>query len=169
MVLIVIYLGTFFLFSFFTVYIESILTRLGILGVFFSGSFYTYSFTSGIGTGTFILLADTYSPVFLAILGGVGAGLADLSILFLFKEFNLNNELNLIKQEKWVKHKILKHKIFSSKIFLTVSGIIVLGSPAPDEIGIILIEKGNILSERYLFITAFIANALGIYLITSLF
>lgn len=160
------YIAVFYLFSFSKEIFENILESLSYLGVFISGIFYTYSFTGSIGTAYFYILKDSYPPIILAMLGGFGGALADISILKFLEKFNFENEIDMLAQEKFFEK--IKLKIFKSKIILTILGFLAIASPIPDEIGVLLIKKGKILSIKFLFLIGLFANALGIYIIASL-
>ena len=100
------------------------------------------------------------------MLGGFGGALADISILKFLEKFNFENEIDMLAQEKFFEK--IKLKIFKSKIILTILGFLAIASPIPDEIGVLLIKKGKILSIKFLFLIGLFANALGIYIIASL-
>ncbi|MFH1454899.1 MAG: hypothetical protein ABIF22_01095 [bacterium] len=168
-ILFITYTVVFFVFSFGQSYIEYLLSQLTLLGIFISGGMYTYSFTASIGTGSFIILAKSYSPLILSIIGGIGGGIADVSILKFLEKFRFSNELDDFSKEKWFVFICNKIPFITSKIFLNMAGIITIASPLPDELGVILIERGKYISAKYLFIIGVIANAVGIYILASLF
>ena len=168
-ILLAIYVVVFFTFSFSQIIIENILSKLSILGVFVSGVMYTYSFTASVGTGAFLILAKAYSPVLLAVIGGIGAGIADVSILKFLEKFGFSSEFDGFSKEGWFVSICNKMPFLTSRMFLNVVGIITLASPLPDELGVILIERGKYISAKYLFILGVIANAIGIYILASLF
>lgn len=165
--LLFIYILTIFIFSFLNPYLQKGIFSLGSFGVLIFGALYTYSFTGSVGTGAFILASNSYSPVFLAIVGGIGAGLADVSILRVLKKFGFTKELDKLSKEKAL-GKISKNNFFSSKFVNTLLGLLVIASPLPDEIGIIFVERGKLISEKHLFVVGVITNAIGIYILTSL-
>ncbi len=166
-ILLIVYIVVFFTFSFSQIIIENILSKLSILGIFISGAIYTYSFTASVGTGAFLILAKTYSPLLLSIIGGIDAALADVSILKLLEKFGFSNEFNNLSKERNFCYFCNKLPFLTSRIFLTIAGIITLASPLPDELGVILIERGKTISTKYLFILGVIANAVGIFILTS--
>ena len=168
-ILFITYTVVFFLFSFGQNFIEYILSKLSLFGIFVSGAMYTYSFTASIGTGSFIILAKSYSPILLGIIGGIGGGLADVSILKFLEKFRFSNELDIFSKEKWFVAICNRMPFLTSKIFLNIAGIIAIASPLPDELGVILIERGKYISAKYLFMIGVIANAVGIYILASLF
>ncbi|MEI6396803.1 MAG: hypothetical protein WCO48_01895 [Candidatus Taylorbacteria bacterium] len=168
-ILLAVYIVVFFTFSFSQIIIENILSTLSVLGIFISGAMYTYSFTASVGTGAFLILAKLYSPILLAIVGGIGAGIADVSILKFLERFGFSKELDSFSKEGWFVSICNKMPFLTSKTFLNIAGILTLASPLPDEIGVILIERGKSISPRYLFILGVVANAVGIYTITSIF
>jgi hypothetical protein len=164
--LLITYIIIFFIFSFAKDMFEFILENSSYIGIFFSGMLYTYSFTGGIGMASFLILNNYYSPIVLSLIGGVGASIADITILKFLQKFNFEDELNLLSKEN--NFKLLRFKILKNKIFLTLLGVITIASPLPDELGVLFISKGKILSLKYLFFIGLIANTIGIYLITNI-
>jgi hypothetical protein len=167
-ILFITYTIVFFIFSFGQNMIEYVLSKLSLFGILFSGGMYTYSFTASIGTGSFMILAKSYSPILLSIIGGIGGGLADISILKFIHKFQFSSELDAFSKEKWFIDICNKIPFLTSKIFLNIVGVITIASPLPDELGVILIERGKFISVKYLFIIGMIANAIGIYILTML-
>jgi hypothetical protein len=166
--ILIIYSLTFFVFSFFTLQIENLLTQLGVVGVALSGFLYTYSFTGSIGTGTFLLLSGKYSSVYLAFLGGIFAALADMSILKIFKTLKLKEEVNAFCAEPIFVSLVNKFTLLKNKFFVAFAGLFFLASPLPDEFGMIFLSKSKVISMKYIFIISFIANFVGIYLLTKI-
>ena len=168
LLLLCIYILTIFLFSFAGHYLEKILVNMGSVGIFISGLFYTYSFTGSIGTGAIILLAKTFDPLTIAVIGGIGAGIADISILRLIQKFGFLEELNHISKENFFIKLTKNVKFLTSKVFLTILGMITIASPLPDEIGVVLVNRGGLLSAKYFFGIAILLNGVGIYVIAIL-
>lgn len=166
-ILLLVYLVVFITFSFSQIILENILLKLSTLGIFISGAMYTYSFTASIGTGAFLILAKSYSPILLSIIGGIGAGLADVSILKFLEKFGFSDEFNNLSKEKSLCLLCNKVSFLTSRFFLTIAGIITLASPLPDELGVILIERGKSISSRHLFIIGVISNTIGIFILTK--
>ncbi len=162
------YIAAFFIFSHYQNFIENFVLNFSLGSVFIAGAMYTYAFTTSIGVGLFLILAKSYSGVFLAIVGSVFSGLADVSIFKLFHKVGLYNELDSVSEEKWFISLCSKLPFLTSKIFLSVAGVLTMISPLPDELAIILIERGKLISTKYLFIIGVVNNTIGILILTSL-
>ncbi len=164
--LLLVYMVVFYLFSFSQELFEAILTHLSYFGVFLSGALYTYSFTASIGTASFLILNNFYNPLTIALLGGLGAALADVSILRFLEKYNLDSEFKQLSQEKIFKK--IRFSFLRSRIFLTICGLLLIASPMPDELGILFISRGKIISIKHLFVVGLIANSIGIYVISMI-
>jgi len=167
LILLLTYLLAFFIFSFGQSLLKFLLSELSILGIFISGMMYSYAFTGGIATGSFIILVKSHSPILLSLIGGLGAGLSDVIIFKLLKKLKFTNELDNFSKEKIFITIHNKIPFITSKIFLNIAGIITLASPLPDELGVILIERGKHISFKYLFVLGLTANTLGIFILTN--
>lgn len=162
----IIYPITFFFISFIVPVVEKFLISLGYLGALVGGLMYSYSFTGSIGTIVFSVLGSSLNHIFTALIGGVAAAVSDITILKLFRKINFLKEFDHLVSEPWFRKLLSNFPLLKSKLFLTIIGLISIASPLPDELGIILIDRGKILSMRYLFIISIIANVIGIYTIT---
>lgn len=164
--LLLIYIIVFYIFSFSAEIFEVFLENLSYFGIFLSGALYTYAFTASIGTAAFLVLSNFYHPILIALIAGIGAAVADLSKLKFLEKFNFEDELKQLSREKLFR--IFRLRIFHSKLFLTICGLIAMGSPLPNELGILLISKGKMLSVKNLFIISLITNTVGVYIISIL-
>jgi hypothetical protein len=101
-----------------------------------------------------------------SLLAATGSMLADLTILRFFRG-NLHKEirslLNLIQKVKFVK--ILKNK--SSEKVKAFIGFGIIGSPLPDEIGILIMENNWLITSKNFLLFSFIANFSFILIITK--
>ncbi|MDQ5962195.1 MAG: hypothetical protein QG653_2 [Patescibacteria group bacterium] len=161
--LLFVYVCTFFLFSFLQAFFAEVLAGSSFAGMFISGAMYTYSFTGSIGTSAIVALSESHTPLTLAIFGGVGAGLADVSILRVLRRHGLSQELDSLSQEGAVARGLDSFSFLRSKLVVSLLGIIAIASPLPDELGVLLVERGKIIPVEYLFGVATLANGVGIY------
>jgi hypothetical protein len=141
---------------------------MGPGGILFAGFLYTYSFTGSIGATAFLVLAKSYPPLVLALFGAIGSTLADLSILRLFERYGFAKELNSLAKEKKVKSFFKCAPFLTSKVVLSILGILTIASPLPDELGIVLIERGKLFFGKYFLVLDFTANTIGILALTAL-
>lgn len=146
-------------------FFHNLLTPFGIAGVFIAGALYTYSFSSAAGAVLLLALAPYYSPGVIAVVGGLGAVAADLTI-FRFITHDLKKEVGRIAKSALV-CQIGAKAIFCKQWFRNALGFMILASPAPDELGIAMISTTKISKETFV-VLMFIADMVGIYLLVSL-
>jgi hypothetical protein len=138
--------------------------------VFLFGSLFTFGFTTPFAIGYF-LTYSTQNVLLNAIVGGVGAVIADLTIFKLIK-FSFMDEFNKLKREKRIKnirkmfdlHLPKKIKLYLSFIF---AGIII-ASPLPDEIGVSMLAGMTKIKVFQLAVLSFVFNSLGIAILLLL-
>lgn len=142
----------------------SFISSLGVSGVFISGIFYTYSFTSPPATALLLLLAKQNSVIFSAMLGGIGALLGDL-LIFSFIKYGFKDEIEKLRKENLIKRTSEALPKIIKKYVLPVLAIIAIASPLPDEIGVSLLAFYKKM-PIYIFIAiSYVANTLGILII----
>ena len=146
------------------------LGNLGYFGVFLGGILFAFGFTAPFSVGLFILLNPT--NIWLAgIIGGFGALISD-SLIFKFIKISFEDEFNRLKKTKTIKsigfmiHRSVGETI---KVYLMyVFAGILIASPLPDEIGVIMLAGLTKINFNVLAILSFILNTSGIFLILSL-
>src|SRR3989344_1307496 len=131
-----------------------------ILGSFLAGFFWTSVFTVAPATIALAEIAHANSILLVALFGAIGALLGDL-IIFRFVKNNLSEDIMYLiqknKKERWL-------AIFKLKIFRWLTpflGAIIIASPLPDEIGLMLlgISKTN---NKIMIPISFTFNFIGI-------
>lgn len=144
---------------------DEIFLKLGIVGIFITGTLYTYGFTGGLATFLIILIAKDNHPIFLAIIGGLGALTADLTIFRLIRN-GLNKEINHLARTRFFKAigswPVIKHRISRD-----ILGLLVIASPLPDEFGIAILSRDKLIGSKLFAVIAFLTNAIGIYIIAT--
>lgn len=127
-----------------------------------SGIFYTSFLTAPLSVILFVILAATTNIYLITLFGGLGAVIGDFVIVKFFRSiFSAFSFLRHVNSFIRVK-KILKS--FHLDIIGLVVGIILVASPFPDELGLILLGASS-LSYFKLTILSFILNSLGIFAI----
>jgi hypothetical protein len=101
----------------------------------------------------------------LALLGGLGATVADLTI-FKFMKGSIHKEVLKISHTPFIKFIVQSH-VARTKWLRNIAGFCIIASPLPDEIGIALISLTRMNEETFR-IVDFCANALGIYALAIL-
>ncbi|MBI4193260.1 MAG: hypothetical protein HY536_01390 [Candidatus Colwellbacteria bacterium] len=142
----------------------------GYLGAFVTGFFFSFSFTTALATANFYSLGQMFHPVGIALVGAVGAVVADITILKIVKG-TLLKELGEI--EEGVSRRIHLERfveLFHTKVFhafgLVLGGLIIL-SPLPDELGIAILAAYRLTPERLVPIS-YVLNATGIFFIAGI-
>lgn len=139
---------------------QSLFTKL--LLSFVSGVFYTSFLAAPLSVVLFVILAKTTSIYLIALFGGVGAVLGDLLIIkfirIIFKTFSFVTHIGLFKNFK------KKLQIYHLDLLSYVLGIIIIASPFPDELGLVLLGASK-LSYFKLAILTLIFNSVGILII----
>lgn len=137
----------------------------GIGGVFITGMMYATSFTAA--GAAFILPTFTfdYSPATIAIVGGLGTTLVDITLLHFIRS-DLKMELKRFSALPTIRGIRKALPLMKQKWFKNILGLTVIALPLPDEIGIAFMANSSI-SEANFRIIGFIVNVLGIYGLVS--
>lgn len=140
---------------------------MGYIYVFFFGCLFAFGFSTPIATGFFV----TFSPsnIFLtALIGGLGAMVSDL-LIFKFVKISFTDEFEALKKEKiFLKFRELfqvKWIMKIEKYLVFIFAGIVIASPMPDEIGIIMLAGFDQIDVKTLGILSFIFKMAGIYVL----
>lgn len=143
--------------------------RLGYLGILIGGMLFVSSFT--VTTGLIILakMAEFYPLWHIAIVAGIGAALADLT-LFEIVRTGLADEIRDLL--RWLDRKnyllrIIHHQKMPIWV-VPVCGAAIIASPLPDELGVSLLGLSTMPVYQFVLIT-FALNALGILSLVVLF
>ena len=141
-----------------------LLGAAGYIGAFFTGFFFVISFTVLPASAVLFVLAETYNPYMLALIGGLGSVLGDYVIYRFFRI-----EEDTIAEEITRNHRLLKKllKLRSIRWLSIIVGSLIIASPFPDEIGIVLLGITKLEMKKFLPLSFFL-NTLGIFLIVGL-
>lgn len=141
-----------------------LLKHAGIYAAVIIGFFYSISFTGGAAG---VMLSQVESqPILFTLLAAFGSACADLAILNILRT-GLKKEINQLMRicSRFRITKIL-NKVIHGHI-QTVVAFLIIGSPLPDEFGMILLRKNVSLSGWQLLTLCYVANALCIYTIIT--
>ena len=147
--------------------VENFISNLGVLndiGIFIAGMFFSFGFTAPFAAGFFIVL-NPQNILVAGIIGGIGAMISDL-LIFKFIIISFENELKSLKKEK-ISKKIegMANKTIGNKIMIYLMYVfagILIASPLPDEVGVILLAGLTKVKARVLAIVGFVLNTIGI-------
>lgn len=129
-----------------------------------AGVFYTSFLTAPIAVAMLVVLAEEGNPIIVALLGGLGAVLGDLIIIKLFREKFAKD----VKEVSYYFHLQLIDKTlrkFKLQFLIPLIGLIVIASPFPDELGLLMLGASK-LSYHKLFSLTYLLNTTGILFIT---
>jgi hypothetical protein len=135
--------------------------------VFAIGVMYSSVLTVAPATIGLIRLAESGTPIlFIALIGGVGAMLGDLTLFKIIKIDFVNRMTDWLKRQSNGTYKeLLASRFF--RFLLTTLGVIIIATPIPDEIGLALMGLGES-NVKFVAVFGFIFNALGILAIVTL-
>lgn len=135
---------------------------IGAVTAFLSGLLYTSFFTAPLSILLLVSIDPNANPYFLAAVAGLGAVLGDLIIIkvlkIIFAPFSFLNHQNSVKA---FKKQLEKYHL---NIISVLLGAIIVASPLPDELGLILLGFSG-LSYMKLAVLTFLLNGLGLLII----
>lgn len=144
--------------------LHALVEPFGIGGIFIAGALYTYGFTASAALFIIPAFLPDYSPIFIALVAGLGATLADITI-FKFMKGNLKKEIQSVARIPAVR-RTLNSRILRHPWSRALVGFLVISSPFPDEIGVAFLSMTR-MDESTFRIVSFGANILGVYLLAS--
>jgi len=140
------------------------LVFMGYFGTFLAGLLYPYALTSAAGTGILLILAKEQNILFAGVIAGIGALISDI-ILFLFVTHSFSDEVQKLSKEKVVRT-VNRWIPDSIRVYLlaTFAGLLI-ASPLPTEIGILLMTSIKNISFKKFIIIIYILHASAIFII----
>ncbi len=137
---------------------------MGYFGTFLSGLLYPYALTSAAGTGILLILAKEQNLLFAGLIAGIGALISDI-FLFFFVKHGFSDEVEKLSKEKivltvnrWIPDSIRGY------LLATLAGILI-ASPFPTEMGIMLMASKKNVSIKKFIILVFLLHASAIFII----
>ena len=140
------------------------LVFMGYFGTFLAGLLYPYALTSAAGTGILLILAKEQNLLLAGVIAGIGALISDI-ILFLFVKHGFSDEVQKLSKEKVVRT-VSRWIPDSVRVYLlaTFAGLLI-ASPLPTEIGIMLMASIKKISVKKFVIIVYILHASAIFII----
>lgn len=136
----------------------------GIGGIFLAGALYTYGFTASAALFIIPSFLPDYPVILIALVGGLGATLADITLFRLLKG-NLKAEIRQIARLPSVRS-VLRSGLLRTRSVRSLVGFLIIMSPLPDEIGVAFLSMTK-MNETTFRVVSFAANVLGVYLLAS--
>jgi hypothetical protein len=140
------------------------LVFMGYFGTFLAGLLYPYALTSAAGTGILLILAKEQNLLLAGVVAGIGALISDI-IIFFFVTHGFGDEVEKLSKETVVR--AVNRWIPSSvRVYLLVTfASILIASPLPTEIGIMLMTSIKNISIKKFVIIVYILHASAIFII----
>ncbi len=130
-----------------------------------AGVFYTSFLTCPISVGMLVVLARENNPLLTALLAGFGAVLGDFIIVKFFRE-KISSDLNKILRYLPAQKINGFLRRFRLDFLVPLLGAIIIASPLPDELGLIMLGISK-LKYREIALISYILNTAGILLIVA--
>ena len=137
---------------------------MGYFGTFLAGLLYPYALTSAAGTGILLILAKEQNLLLAGVIAVIGVLISDL-ILFLFVTHSFSDEVQKLSKEKVVR--TINRRIPNSirAYLLAIFACLLIASPLPTEIGILLMTSIRNISFKKFIIIIYILHASAIFII----
>lgn len=132
----------------------------GIFGAFFGGILYAFAFTASLATVIFINIPAHLPVILIAIAGGIGSALYDMMVFAFIRQQTSHGFLQTVREA------IHRRRPLPRWLSLVI-GIIILGSPLPDELAAGFFGFMNFSVKKFIALS-FVANTLGLYCIALL-
>lgn len=148
------------------------LSGYGYATVLVGGMLLSFGFTSAFGVAVLVSAAGEVHPLAGALVAAVGALAVDMAI-FSFVRFSFEEELRLIRATRVFVflHGILHHETVSERVrayvLWSLAGI-VIASPLPDEIGVLLVGGLTEIDGKRFAVLCYVLNAVGCFAILAL-
>jgi len=140
------------------------LVFMGYFGIFLAGLLYPFALTSAAGTGILLILAKEQNLLLAGVIAGIGVLISDI-FLFLFVTHSFSDELQKLSKETFVRT-INRWIPDSIRVYLlaTFAGLLI-ASPLPTEIGILLMTSIKNISFKKFIIIIYVLHASAIFII----
>jgi hypothetical protein len=140
------------------------LVFMGYFGTFLAGLLYPYALTSAAGTGILLILTKEQNILLAGGIAGIGVLISDI-ILFLFVTHSFSDEVQKLSKETVVRT-INRWIPDSIRVYLlaTFAGLLI-ASPLPTEIGILLMTSIKNISFKKFIIIIYVLHVSAIFII----
>lgn len=133
---------------------------LGYYGAFIAGFLSVSLFTAAAGVVILFELGQELDPLSVIAIATAGSVLADFIILHFFED-NIMHELRFLGKKIGLRFRVPRARRKMMRFVTGLVGIVIIGSPLPDELGITVMDVSHWSEGRIIIICAF-ANAIGI-------
>lgn len=137
---------------------------MGYFGTFLAGLLYPYALTSAAGTGILLILAREQNLLLAGVIAGIGALISDI-LLLLFVTHSFSDEVQMLSKETVVRT-VNRWIPESVRVYLLVTfACLLISSPLPTEIGILLLTSIRNISFKKCIIIIYILHVSAIFAI----
>jgi hypothetical protein len=144
--------------------LHNALVFMGYFGTFLAGLLYPYALTSAAGTGILLILAKEQNILLAAVIAGIGALISDI-LIFLFVKHGFGDEVQKLSKETVVQT-VNRWIPDSVRVYLLATlASVLIASPLPTEIGIMLMTAIKNMSVKKFIIIVYILHATAIFVI----
>jgi len=137
------------------------LILMGYFGTFLAGLLYPFALTSAAGTAILLIFAKEQNLILAGVTAGIGALISDI-IIFLFVKHGFGDEIQRFSKEtvvrtfnRWIPDSVRAY-------FLAILACILIASPLPTEIGIMLMASIKNISVKKFIIIVYALHASAI-------
>ncbi len=128
-----------------------------------AGVLFTSFLTSPLSVATIYTLSDHLNPIQIALLGGVGAAFGDMLIIKIFRD-NLFTDFHTLSRDLKLQKLFHFFKVSHFNHLAPLFGILIVASPFPDEVGLMLLGASRLKNFQLLILT-YVLNSIGILII----
>lgn len=132
---------------------------------FLAGIFYTSFLTAPIAVAMLLVIAGANNPILTALLAGVGAVFGDLVIVTFFRR-GLAKDVDMVSHELHLRRINNFLKKWKLDFITPLLGAIIIASPLPDELGLLLLGASKLKYYQVAILT-YVLNTAGILLIIT--
>lgn len=145
-------------------YIYSLSDISAYAAMFLIGILFSSTFTVAIASSFFLFFAQTFNPLTIALVGGLGAFAGD-TFIFKFLKDDLVADFEYL--EKYIPKHTAKRIIHSKLIFwlAPLLAALMIASPLPDEVGLLVLASIK-LKYHHFFLVSYALNTVSIFVLT---
>ncbi len=143
-------------------FLQELIHKSGLFGVFIAGMGVAYGFTSAPATVALLVIAKSNNVLITGFLAGLGALVSDM-LIFKFLRFSFSDEIKKLSREKILRK--LGSYIPLKVYLLPVLAGFIIASPLPDELGVYMLAASRKVSFKVFTILSYIFNTFGIFVI----
>lgn len=138
-------------------------TPIRFLAEFVAGMLYTSFLTSPIALSMLFVIAESNNPIIIALVGGFGAVIGDLILIHILRK-NVGKDLSYMGKFFLI-HRIRAFlKLYKLDFLIVLTGAIIIASPFPDELGLVMLGATN-MNYKQLALLTYILDTTGILLV----